>query len=133
MKSPYIHLLKTYLPFAILLFIAQFFLVKSLKLEDEMFYSTITIYIFHTIVTGLICVGMVAIHKILPEKAGLGYLAMSVLKMFASIVFLIPLIQSGKENYIPDVFQFFIPFFMFLLYEMLFTIKLLNSTENKAD
>lgn len=133
MKSPYIQLLKTFLPFAILLFIAQYFIVKSLHLEDEMFYSTISIYLFHIILTGLTCTGLIAIYKIVPDKAGLGYLAMSVLKMFASIVFLIPLIKSGRENYIPDVFQFFIPFFLFLVYEMIFAVRLLNSSENKAD
>ena len=132
MKSSYSNLLKTFLPFAILLFVAQFFIVKSLKLEDEMFYSTISIYLFHTIITGLTCTGLIAIHKVAPDKSGLGYLAMSVLKMFASIVFLIPLIQSGKEKYIADVFQFFIPFFMFLLYEMIFAVRLLNTSENKA-
>ncbi|WP_196885649.1 DUF6168 family protein [Aureivirga sp. CE67] len=133
MKSPYLHLLKTFLPFAILLFIAQFFIVRSLELEDKLFYSTISIYLFHTIITGLTCVSLVAIHKVAPDKTGLGYLAMGVIKMLASIVFLIPLIKAGKENYIPDVFEFFIPFFLFLLYEMIFAVGILNSSKNKAD
>jgi hypothetical protein len=46
--------------------------------------------------------------------------------MFASIVFLIPLIQSDFDNKIPDVLAFFMLYFIYLLYETIHAIKLLK-------
>jgi hypothetical protein len=46
--------------------------------------------------------------------------------MLAAILFLIPLIRLDKEQKLPDIIAFFIPYFAFLFFELTFSIKLLN-------
>ena len=53
-------------------------------------------------------------------------MGMGVLKMMACVVFLIPMIQSETADRIPDVGAFFIPYFMFLLFETIFAVRLIN-------
>jgi surface polysaccharide O-acyltransferase-like enzyme len=91
------------------------------------YYSTITIYIFHFIVTFFFLLALIAIKNIFFDKTGFAFMAFGFLKMLASIVFLLPLIQAENVNYISDVLAFFVPYFLFLLFDIYFTIKLLNS------
>lgn len=53
-------------------------------------------------------------------------MAISVIKMMASVVFLIPLLQSDTIDRIPDVTAFFIPYFLYLFFETIFAIRLIN-------
>ena len=50
----------------------------------------------------------------------------SLIKMMASIVFLIPLLQSDLKSQIPDVSAFFIPYFLFLFFETIFAVRLIS-------
>jgi hypothetical protein len=70
---------------------------------------------------------LIFVNKNYFDKTGFAFLATSILKMMASIVFLIPLIQSTSINLIPDVFAFFIPYFLFLTFETFFAIRLINN------
>jgi hypothetical protein len=49
-----------------------------------------------------------------------------VLKMMACVIFLIPMIQSDIVNRVPDVGAFFIPYFLFLLFETMVAVRLIN-------
>jgi hypothetical protein len=46
--------------------------------------------------------------------------------MFASVIFLMSLIQSDYEDKIPDVIAFFILYFIYLFFETIHAIKLLK-------
>jgi hypothetical protein len=46
--------------------------------------------------------------------------------MMAAILFLIPLIKAHVKSPIVDISAFFIPYFLFLLFETYFTIRLIN-------
>ncbi len=50
------------------------------------------------------------------------FLIATLLKMFLAIIFLLPLLLSAMENKKIDVFNFFIPYFLFLFFEV-FTIN----------
>lgn len=113
--------------YAVLLFAAQRLFVNEYFEIGYFYYPTFAIYIFHYFSTLLILIGLIAVKNIFFEKTGYAFMAFSLLKMMASILFLIPLIQSEKSNYIPDVLAFFIPYFFFLFFEIIFSIKLLNS------
>ena len=58
-------------------------------------------------------------------------MALGILKMILSVGFLMPLIKSNLEDKNPDVIAFFVPFFSFLFFETIQTIKLLNQDQLK--
>jgi hypothetical protein len=53
-------------------------------------------------------------------------MGVSLLKMMAAVLFLIPQLQSDIKNQIPDVAAFFIPYFLYLFFETIFAIRLIN-------
>jgi len=57
-------------------------------------------------------------------------MACSILKMVASIVFLIPLIKGEQTSKIPDTIAFFVPYFIYLGMDMYFTLRLLNRNKS---
>ncbi len=126
MNVPIIYFLKRFLPFSILLFLAHFFIIQEFLKSYSFFYSVYAIYLFHAITTALICFILIYINKKVSDQTGFAFMALSVLKMLAAILFLIPLIQLDKMQKIPDVIAFFIPYFAFLFFELTFIIKLLK-------
>lgn len=127
MKEKLLPFLKQFIPFSILLFICHYFISLVLFKDIIFFYSVFSIYIFHFTVTFLMYLFLVFVNVTFFDKTGYTFLATGILKMMASIVFLLPLIQSDFENKIPDVAAFFIPFFLFLFFETLHSVRLLNT------
>jgi len=118
--------LKYLIPFTIILFFTQNFIVNSYFEPDYFFYSTWSIYLFHFIITILSFLFLVFVNKTFPDKTGFAFMGISLIKMMAAVVFLIPLLQSDLQNQIPDVGAFFIPYFLYLFFETFFAIKLIN-------
>lgn len=118
--------LKYIIPFSILLFVTQNYIVTALFEKTYFFYSTWSIYLFHFIITVLSYLFLLFVNKTFPDKTGFAFMGISLVKMMAAVVFLIPLLQSDLENQIPDVGAFFIPYFLYLLFETFFAISLIN-------
>lgn len=118
--------LKYFIPFSIILFLAQHFVTISVLKNTTFFYPTWSIYTFHVLATFLIYIFILFVHKSFPDKTGFAFMSASVLKMMAVVVFLIPLIQSDRTNTIPDIAAFFIPYFLYLFFETFFALQLLN-------
>ena len=118
--------LKLIIPFTIVSFFIQYYIVGSFFQNITFFYSTWSIYLFHLVIT-LISYGfLLFVNKTFADKTGFAFMGFSLFKMMAAIVFLIPLIQSDLESKIPDVSAFFIPYFLYLLFETLFAVRLLS-------
>lgn len=126
MNSDISNFLKRFIPFSIFLFLIHFFIVLKFLKSVTFFYSIYAIYLFHSIITALICFIIIYINKIASDKTGFAFMALSILKMLAAILFLIPLIQLDKEQKLADIAAFFIPYFAFLFFELTFIIRLLN-------
>lgn len=126
MSSEIIHFLKRFVPFSLILFLIHFFIVLKFSKSYSFFYSIYAIYIFHSITTALICFILIYINKTVANKTGFAFMALSILKMLAVILFLIPLIRWDSSQKLPDITAFFIPYFAFLFFELTFIIKLLN-------
>lgn len=124
--SPFLNFLKYLIPFSIVLFIAQHFMVENLFSDIPFFYSTWSIYVFHIIITMISYLFLLFVNKNFSDYTGYTFMGISVIKMMASVVFLIPLIQSDTIDRIPDVATFFIPYFLFLFFETIFAIRLIN-------
>lgn len=127
MKEKLLPFVKQFIPFSIVLFVTQFLITPFLFPETSFYYSVYIIYVFHFILTFLLFSFLVFVNVNFFDKTGYTFLATGILKMMASVVFLLPLIQSDFENKIPDIGAFFIPFFLFLLFETIHSVKLLNS------
>lgn len=53
------------------------------------------------------------------------------LKMIAALAFLLPLIRMQNVSQIPDFTSFFIPYFIYLFFEILLTMKILKHSEDE--
>ncbi|WP_296147179.1 hypothetical protein [uncultured Flavobacterium sp.] len=124
--SPFLNFLKYLIPFAIVLFLVQHFTVANLFKNIPFFYSTWSIYVFHIIITLLSYLFLLFVHKNFPDKTGFTFMGIGLIKMMAGVVFLIPMIQSDTIDRIPDVAAFFIPYFLFLFFETIFAVRLIN-------
>lgn len=60
------------------------------------------------------------------SQTGSAFLGVGLLKMAVSVFYLMPLVQSNFPDKVPDVLAFFAPFFIFLLFETVQSIKLLQ-------
>ena len=86
--------LKLIIPFTIVLFFIQYYIVASFFQNITFFYTTWSIYLFHLVIT-LISYGfLLFVNKTFADKTGFAFMGFSLFKMMAAIVFLIPLIQS---------------------------------------
>lgn len=118
--------LKLLIPFSLVLFFIQYNIVGSFFEKTLFFYSTWSIYVFHFIVALLSYAFLIFVNKTFSDKTGFAFMGISLIKMMAAIVFLIPLLQSDLKSQIPDVSAFFIPYFLFLFFETFFAIRLIN-------
>jgi len=127
MKKDFLFILKTLIPLAIISFFLHKFIISNYINYNSAFYKIESIYIFHLLVTLIICLSLTLVKNSFYDKTGFAFMALSVLKMLVSILFLLPLIQ--QENGIPmlDIATFFIPYFIFLFYEIVFSVSLLKS------
>ena len=112
--------------FTLVLFAIHSYLVHYFA-ESIYFFPLWQIYAFHVLIT-------FAIYGIVNYKHSEGktqvfnlFMVTTLLKMIIAIIFLLPLLLSNFENKKPDVFNFFIPYFCFLAFEVYFIINLLNN------
>ena len=124
MKDELKNLAKLLIPYTFFLYIIQFYFQTEV-LSMEFYYSLTSIYLFHFVLTFVILISLITIKKFFFEKIGFAFMALSLIKMLASILFLVPLIKMENIDYIPDVLSFFIPYFLFLLFEIMFSVNLL--------
>jgi len=131
MNLTIIKFLKRFLPFTAILVLIHFFIVLNFLKNYSFFYSIYSIYLFHSITTAIVCFVLIYMSKNLIDKIGFAFMSLSILKMLAAILFLIPLIRVEKDQKLLDIIAFFIPYFAFLFFELIFIIKLLNGFKKK--
>lgn len=120
--------IKYFVPFSIVLFASQYLVMQSLSPQFNFFYSAWSIYMFNVSATFAVYLLLIYVNKTFPTYTGFTFLGASLFRMMAAVVFLIPFIKSDVKNPITDVSSFFIPYFLFLLFETYFTIRLINKS-----
>ncbi|WP_299776585.1 DUF6168 family protein [uncultured Formosa sp.] len=125
MKQKLRSFLMVLVPLTLVLCVSQTFLIQKLESSHIFYLSTWSIYVFHFIATLIVYTSVVYVNNVFSDKTGFAFMACGVLKMFATIVFLLPLILNSKETPASDVIAFFVPYFIYLLFETLFVVKLL--------
>lgn len=117
--------LKSYLPFTIVLFAIQYGVVHSV-LEIEPFYGTLSIYSFHFVASLLVYLIVLWVHENFQDKAGFAFMGLGLVKTLAALIFLLPLLMGESPNKFIDLMTFFIPYFLFLIFETLFVVRKIN-------
>ena len=117
--------LKYFIPFTLLLFFTHFLFVTYVLVDLKFELGIDSIYLFLFFTTLLIYIFLVFVNVKFPEKTGFAFLTSSLLKMMASVVFLLPIILS-KNRLVNDVLAFFISYFLFLIFETIFVVRLIN-------
>jgi hypothetical protein len=123
-----IDFLKYFVPFSIVLFVSQYFVMQSLSDKLVFFYSVWSIYIFNIVATFLVYLFLIFVNKNFSTYTGFAFLGASFFRMMVAIIFLIPLIKANVKDPIIDLGAFFIPYFLFLLFETYFTVRLINKS-----
>lgn len=125
MKAKLIPFLRFFIPFSLFLFGLQFVLVNYF-LETDLYYSTVSIYAFHVIATLLIYLFLIYVHNTFRDKTGFAFMGSSLLKMLAAVLFLLPMMLSDVANPFQDMIAFFVPYFLFLIFETVYAVRLIN-------
>ena len=127
MKQQLLDFLKIFIPFSIVLFIIQY-LVINFFLEDVVFYYSLwAIYSFHILATSAIYIMLVLIHKNFRDNTGFAFMGGSLFKMFAAVLFLLPMMLKNEEYRFVNLLSFFIPYFLYLIFETIYAVRLINS------
>jgi hypothetical protein len=111
---------------SVLLFAIHSYLLYHFGKEITLFFPIWQIYTFHLIIT-------LVLYTIINYRFSSGkkdifnlFMVMTFFKMALAILFLLPLILSDFENKQPDVFNFFIPYFLYLFFEVFALTKFLQ-------
>jgi cobalamin synthase len=125
-RNKQISFLVTVIGVAGILFGIHWYLLSHFAKETVLFFPLWQIYAFHLVITALIY--FVVSYRQFSGKSDVfnTFMVATFLKMIVAIVFLLPLISSKFENKQPDVFNFFIPYFLFLIFEVFSITKLLQ-------
>lgn len=112
--------------FSLALFGIHTYLFSYLATSHDFFFPLWHIYVFQFIVTTLIYT--VINYKYSKGKTDIfnTFMLSTFLKMGLAILFLLPLIISDFKNKQPDVFNFFIPYFLYLFFEVYSLTKFLQ-------
>ena len=101
-----------------LIFAIHSYLLHYFANDITLFFPIWQIYTFHFIIT-------LAFYTIINYRYSSGkkdifnlFMVMTFLKMILAILFLLPLLLSDFKNKQPDVFNFFIPYFLYLFFEV---------------
>jgi len=112
----------------LLLFAIHQYLLSYFTDLKAFFFPVWHIYAFHFLVT-------LAFYSFINYRFSKGktnifnaFMVLTFLKMLLAILFLLPLLLSDFENKQPDVFNFFIPYFLFLFFEVYAITRFLQKT-----
>ncbi len=122
-----IRFLQYFIPFTLFLFFSQQFVINNYCPNIELFNSMKSIYLFLASLFLSSFVLFLIVNVYFFNQSGYAFMAFGIIKMIASVFFLMPLINSNKIDKTTDVLMFFAPFFLFLFFETIHSVKILNS------
>lgn len=127
MKQKLLDFLKVFIPLSIILFVLHFF-ANLIFLDEIIFYYSIwVIYSFHIISTFLIYFLLVYVYMNFSDKTGFAFMGASLFKMLAAVLFLLPMLVNNENSPFINLLSFFIPYFLYLIFETICAVRLINS------
>ena len=111
---------------SVLLFGIHSYILHYFAGDTTFFFPVWQVYAFHIIVTFLLFTVINYKYSKGNKEIFNTFMVSTFLKMMLAILFLLPLILSDFKNKQPDVFNFFIPYFLFLFFEVFTLTTFLN-------
>lgn len=110
----------------LLVFGIHAYLIGHFAKDISFFFPLWQIYAFHALVTTVLYSAIN--YRFSSGKKDIFnlFMVLTFLKMILAIIFLLPLLVSDLENKQPDVFNFFIPYFLFLFFEVFVLTRFLQ-------
>lgn len=127
MKEKLIKFLIRLVPFTLVTFFIQYFIVNYGLEENNLYYSTYAIYLFHLLSTFFVFALLVVINNYFKDKTGFAFMGAGMLKMLAAVIFLLPMLLNHSGNAFANLLSFFIPYFLYLAFETFYAVKLINA------
>ncbi len=112
--------------FTVILYLLHQYIIQSFFSTTPFYFETWKIYLFQFVSVATLVYFLQHRSKIKPDKVLNTFVILSLLKMGAVIVFLLPLFFDKSESNKPTIFSFFIPYFIYLIIEARFALKILN-------
>jgi hypothetical protein len=113
--------------YTLLLFGIHYYILNQF-FEGKLFFPIWTIYVFNAVLVLLVFVVITYKYKQRSKLIFQLFLGLTALKMILAIVFLLPLFM-GKSNHLQiEIFNFFIPYFLFLGFEIFGLNKFLQKS-----
>jgi hypothetical protein len=126
-------LFKNYKPILHLFFlaIATYIIHKGvffvLKLNDQNFhYSIESLYLIFSVFATVLLIVVLKFKKDKFDSIGMFFMAGTFIQMFLSYLILRPILSDKIHNVAVEKTNFFVTFILFLLFETLLTVRLLN-------
>lgn len=94
--------------------------------SEVLFYPVYAIYLFHIAATFLIYLLLLFVYNNFQDKTGFAFMGASLLKMAAAVIFLLPVLLNNSGHALTNLLSFFIPYFLFLVFETYYAVKLIN-------
>lgn len=127
-KTRQLNFLFQILVLTVVVFGVHGYLLSYFGTELKLFFPIWQIYVFHLGVTTLF-------YSVINYRFSQGqtdifvlFMACTLTKMLLAILFLLPLILSDFEKKQPDIFNFFIPYFIYLSFEVYSITKFLQKS-----
>lgn len=131
MKNDFLYFLLKWFGFTAILFLAHYYIYANFLSDKELYFPLWSIYAFNAglvLLVYLIIIFQVARGN---SKTYSLFLILTVSKMALAVVFLSPLFGDKSENPVIDTTNFFIPYFLFLGFEIFQLNKFFKTQETK--
>lgn len=126
-QNPYISILI----FSLIIFLIHWVLDSVFSIIT--YYSIGSIYLFH-IISALAVAGIIQLVYVnSKDHAGFAFMGTSLFKMLAAVLFLLPGFLSEDKPSFMNILNFFVPYFLFLIFEAIQVIKLINPKEESEN
>ncbi len=103
--------------FTLLLFLIHTYIIYQF-FEGQLYFPIWAIYIFNAVLVGIVYSVLIYKNKHGSKKKYELFLGLTMLKMILAIVFLLPLFFGKSDHTQLEVINFFIPYFLFLAFEI---------------
>lgn len=125
MKEQLLQFLKAFIPFTLILIGIHYLIISNIE-DVDFYYSLPAIYLFHVLATLIIYLGLILVYHKAREYTGYTFMGAGLLKMLAAVLFLLPMILEKTEKPFLNIISFFIPYFLYLIFETYYAVKLIN-------
>ncbi|MBW2960189.1 DUF6168 family protein [Mesonia aestuariivivens] len=95
-------------------------------IQVNLYYSVVQIYLFHFSLAFITCSLLMYFSSLDKSKAGFVFVACSLLKMLATVIFMLPMMMRLKVDMFANVMMILIPYLIYLGFETVYVYKLLN-------